>query len=285
LECQICNNDKFSVVYLGPIRGFDENDPQEIVECKKCHTQTLKSNDKQDYESAGYRDEVGRDDFARHFPNIALLVNPQMSLSGKTVLDVGSSSGTYMKGIESFCNRVIGVEPNQEQRDELEGRFTMHKDLDSAIDDHCGTIDTVTCWHVIEHVENPVEFVQKLGSLLSDDGRIYLSTPNRNEILMRLLDTDYADFFYRKWHKYYFDQDSLEYTVYKSGLKVVTTHFGHSFGIGNMMGWLKEKMPVGNGIVLHPEQDQHIDMIWKQWMEIIKASDTLYTVISKERLQ
>ena len=99
---------------------------------------------------------------------------------------------------------------------------------------------------------------------------------------MRLLDTEFAEFFYRTAHTYYFDMESLSNACSYAGLNTLNQHFAHSFGVGNMMGWLKDKQPCGDGIILSEEQVVTIDYMWKSWMEVLGATDTIYLILKNE---
>ena len=43
--------------------------------------------------------------------------------------------------------------------------------------------DTILCFEIIEHLQNPLFFLSKLVSILNDGGTIYLSTPHRPRFL------------------------------------------------------------------------------------------------------
>jgi SAM-dependent methyltransferase len=46
----------------------------------------------------------------------------------------------------------------------------------------------ITLFEVIEHLDNPLEFIQNIGKLLKDDGTVVLSTPSRERILVNTQD-------------------------------------------------------------------------------------------------
>lgn len=276
MNCKLCNSKKIKTAYHGPVRGMSENT---VLECDNCCVQFLADPIPMNY-GGGYRDAVGNDDLARHLPDIAYICPPKTSILGKHVLDVGASDGQYMDMIAPYAKTLSGVEPNMAQRDNL-AEYTMY----SSIFEAEGKFDTITCWHVIEHIEDPVAFMDQLYNLLEDDGRLYLSTPNREEILMSLLSTDFAPFFYRAWHPWAFNQPALEYLALTTRFRPVYSYFGHSWGMGNLFGWLRDKKPCGEGLIVDKHQTDHIDHVYRQWLETIGLSDTLYLVLSKEKLQ
>lgn len=282
MKCKICGGEKTRVVYCGHIRG--EADTHFIYECGSCFTQFLDKPNMElfDYQSGEYRERVGDDELARHIPDICVILPPS-TMHGAVHVDVGSSDGGYLNFAGRFTSQSFGIEPSADNT--LPSQFTTFSSLDDAMDELAGKVDIITCWHVIEHVENPVDFLREMGELLKDKGKLYLSTPNRDEVLMRLLNTDYAKFFYRAWHNFYFDECSLESAANFAGLKMLYCHYGHSFGLGNTLGWLRDKQPCGAGLVLGEEQETQVDIMWKAWMEALRASDTLYMSFTREVLQ
>mgnify|MGYP003652955407 CR=1 FL=1 len=277
MTCTICQSTKSTVAYYGQIRG---GDIESILECSDCGVRYLKNMREYDY-SDGYRDEVGADDISRHIYGM-LGIASMSDMKGKTVLDVGCSDGDYMKIVSRHAKEVTGIEPNDRQREA--NPFTVYSSLSDALDIHSGKIDVVTMWHVIEHVQDPVEFLFEVSQLLTPNGKIYLSTPNLDDVLMKLLDGDFAKFFYRAWHTHYYHTDSLFNLAIHSGLNPLVIQNKHSFGIGNVLGWLKDKKPCGQGISVEPNQTEQIDHYFRSWIEHIGFGDTLYCCLQKEDL-
>jgi len=272
MTCKICQSTDSKTAYYGDIRGGGK---ETILECLNCKVQYLE-NYSQDYES-GYREEVVPDELGRHLPGILAIANSD-AIADKTVMDIGASSGTYMGGVAPFAKRVLGIEPNKEQREELSGRFKIYASVDDAILEQVKSIDTVTLWHVIEHIDDPVTFLFKASRLLKDNGRIYLSTPNLNDILMKIVPSDFPQFFYRKWHSHYYSVESLCNMTSYAGLSISFCCTHHSFGIGNAFGWCLDREP-GKGIEL-PNNDL-MDITWKNYLANMGMADTLYAVCVK----
>jgi len=234
-----------------------------------------------DYQQ-GYREEVGPDDLKRHYADIVSVCDTNNAISGKTIMDIGASGGAYMIGVSQFAKTVMGVEPNEEQRRKLSARYKMYASIEEAVKEQEGKIDTVTAWHVIEHVDDPIDFLQSLSELLTDNGRIYISTPNQREILMKLLPDEFSPFFYRAWHSHYFTLSSIINCITLSGMSPLMVDARHSWGLSNCLGWMKEKKPVGKWEDIEPHQSELIDVVWQSYLKEIGMGDTLYAVIAKD---
>lgn len=97
-----------------------------------------------------------------------------------TILDIGCGQGTFLAAMAKRGWTVAGVDFDVAA---VAAARALH-----GIDARVGTVDTVvesgkrfdivTASHVIEHVSNPVEFLQQCRKLLLPGGRVVLRTPN-----------------------------------------------------------------------------------------------------------
>jgi SAM-dependent methyltransferase len=123
----------------------------------------------------------GRQDFSlireyfRHVPGEA------------SVLDVGCYTGALLASLPGN-HRLHGIEPN-----DAASRIAASRNvqvLAADIDDLHGyreSFDVVTVCDVIEHVENPLQFLRKLAELLKPGGRVLLTTGDSDSWLWGLL--------------------------------------------------------------------------------------------------
>ena len=81
--------------------------------------------------------------------------------------------------------------------------------------------DTIICGELIEHLENPYQFLRDVGPLLSPNGRLIITTPNPFGFpvffaeLFRM-----KSFYYAKDHTYYFLPRWVNRLLYKTGYKL-----------------------------------------------------------------
>lgn len=259
------------VAYAGPIRGGVVAD---IMECRSCKTQyyhhALKLSD---YQSGAYRESVGHD---QHGESLDTLL-PFKEFTGKTVLDVGCGGGYYLGAAANEGAKVYGIEPDERERASLSDRFPVFESLDAA--KHIRA-DFILCLTVIEHVENPVEFLRNMAELLNPGGRIIVTTPNRDSLLMRILDFDYCQWFYRPAHRWYWNADSLAHTVTNAGLNVQASITYEPYGFWNFVHWLKEKQPA-KGWKLDIPATLAMDWALKAWELDIGGGHYLLNILTK----
>lgn len=137
-------------------------------------------------------------------------------LASKQVIDVGCGGGLLTEGMAARGAQVIGIDMGKaplsvarlhqhESGLEIDYRQTT-AELMAA--EQAGSFDTVTCMEMLEHVPDPAATITACAQLIRDDGRVFLSTINRNpkaylfaivgaEYLLRLLPRgthDYSKF-------------------------------------------------------------------------------------------
>jgi SAM-dependent methyltransferase len=138
-----------------------------------------------------------------------------------SVLDIGSSVGTFLDVAQGRGWTVAGVEPGQRAR--LLARETY--DLELAPDLAAlgeGQFDLVTFWEVVEHTKRPAELLTAAGPLLAE-GSILVSLVggNAGALANRIMRASSAAFdFARLW---YFTPSSYGSLLDQSGLQQIDT--------------------------------------------------------------
>lgn len=83
--------------------------------------------------------------------------------------------------------------------------------------------DNVVAGEIIEHIENPYEFVRVLKSCLNKNGRLILSTPNPLAWPVVFFEVfNSKRFYYTQNHLYYFTPRWVDRILYKCGFTKIT---------------------------------------------------------------
>jgi hypothetical protein len=128
--------------------------------------------------------------------------------------------------------------------------------------------------HVIEHVADPVAYLKAIAQTLAPGGRIVVATPNLEELLMALRVPEYDQFYFRTAHRWYFNRQMLTLAGEAAGLVLVNCRFLNTYDVSNVICWLRDRVPTGNGKL--DLFDGRLDADWKAFLERAGMADTLW---------
>lgn len=287
--CRICGGNDWGVLYRGPIRvgrfGNLSAEEHTVWKCASCLAGFLPGISGQTatyYESTAYREEVdggaeAADYFRLHDGEQAsnLAVTGTAIFRDKIVVDVGCGGGSFLDAVKGFAREAVAVEPSRQFRQSLAARgYAAYAYMRDALTDYRGQVDVITSYSVLEHVEDPLGFLQDIRDLLAPNGKAFLSTPNRADILLEALPKDYPSFFYRKAHRWYFDAEAMRNLLERGGFGDVRIIPRQRFGLSNFLGWMRDASPLGHrrlGFVT-----EAMDSTWKAELERTLRCDYLY---------
>ena len=291
-ECEICEIKDWSTIYNGPIRdgAFGSSKKGKVKQCNGCGIYRLNEEIvilQQDYESSSYRELMGQGltpkDFLQYadpFQIYNLATFWPISFRNKFVADIGCAAGSFIGHIAGLAQKIVAVEPTKMYHESLNLQgFQVFSYTAEAILEYKEKVDIAVSFQAIEHVPNPVTFLSEIFALLKPGGKLILSTPNRNDILMKLLPEEFPAFFYRRQHRWYFDEPSLKKCVNLSGFKNLEVKYVHTLGMSNTISWLKERIPTGDRRIDCIDSDA--DNLWSSYLKTTKQTDTLYLLAEK----
>jgi trans-aconitate methyltransferase len=149
------------------------------------------------------------------------------------VLELGPADGvvTEMMMLDDVYPDL--VEGSQVLTNSLKRKFPQLSIVESLFEEYIPEkkYTTIVMGHVLEHVENPIQILQKFSNFLTEDGLIWASVPNalsihrKAAVKMGLLDTPYqlneADI--QLGHRRVFDLDAFYELFNSAGLKVINS--------------------------------------------------------------
>jgi len=293
--CETCGSKNWSLVHSGLIRNgaFGNKSQGEVYRCGDCQVDRLDESNclkEESYETEEYRNSLKQGlsttDFFKHADPIQIhnlsALRP-FCIREKKIADIGAGGGSFLDQVASLAKEVIAIEPTRMYQSSLENRgYKVFDYTVDALEKHRGQLDFVSAFQVIEHVRNPKEFIAEALDLLKPKGKLILSTPNRDDILTKLLPREFSQFFYRTQHRWYFDESSL-LRCFKEAASAKAPppsfKFRHTFGMSNAMGWLRDRQPIGDerleGI------NEIADDLWASFLNGTKQSDTIYIIAEK----
>jgi 2-polyprenyl-3-methyl-5-hydroxy-6-metoxy-1,4-benzoquinol methylase len=109
-----------------------------------------------------------------------------------------------------------------------------------------GMIDILTSFDVIEHVDEPEDFLVSIFGLLKKGGEAFIGTPTDYPVLRGLLGAEFDAFLFSVQHKWVFSGKSLEMMARKSEFSQCDISYHQRFGLGNLLAWLQTRKPQGD---------------------------------------
>jgi SAM-dependent methyltransferase len=119
-----------------------------------------------------------------------------------TLLDIGAGSGEFVALALKAGFSATGIEPNQGYSEFARGEYSAPV-ATGGLEDAAGCHDVITMFHVMEHLRSPLDVFERLHSLISPQGRLFIEVP---WILSGSVSPANR---YFKAHLYYFDVETL----------------------------------------------------------------------------
>jgi 2-polyprenyl-3-methyl-5-hydroxy-6-metoxy-1,4-benzoquinol methylase len=147
------------------------------------------------------------------------LIN-KYSFQEKKLLDIGCGTGEFLINAKNKNWNTVGVELNDGARKKALGKnLDVFKSLDS-LDNR--KFDVITLWHVLEHLPDLDENINKIVSLLNKNGTLIIAVPNYK--------SHDAEFYKEFWaaydtprHLWHFSQIAIKKIFKNKKLEVVKT--------------------------------------------------------------
>jgi len=173
-----------------PLEGY-----QDIGVCGSCRTiVTLMSDSWRSLcagiyaEYSAYRQASGAEDFVftstglakgRSSRILGLLAEDLGTRSGRW-LDFGCGNGTFIRALSGQFPRMelVGMEFDEHNRDAIMGIEGVRGFCTDWGDPLTEKLDVVSLIHVLEHIENPRELLEKIRSRLSASGQLIIQVPH-----------------------------------------------------------------------------------------------------------
>ena len=296
--CKICGSGDISIIYNAPIRNGRLGQYTEyaipMFQCKKCkviwHDQIKERKLDEYYESEEYRKIMGEEPSAAEFNAIHDGgVLDKLSYTGtgifrdKIVADIGCGAGGFLDFINGVASEVLAIEPTKAYRDEMSVKsgFSCFAYMEDAINrGFKGKVDVLTSFDVIEHVEDPYDFLDQAYELLDKSGRAIIGTPTDAPIMRELLGECYEkQQLFSTQHLWILSEHSIYFMAEKIGFSSVEFKYFQRYPIGNMLGWIRDKKPRSE--IIGEVYTGDLDAVWRKELEDKKLSDYIVAYLTK----
>ena len=255
-NCLCGNSIKDSILLTDKIRF---NQKGKILKCNKCSLVFLDQNSvkfseefyKKEYHQT-YLTHIEPDalDPKKYFDKMTKVTKIwsdkfKKKLNGSgTILDVGCSTGHFIKNIEKSAKKIYGHELS-----EKEIRFCK-KELNLDVDSiplherfKEKSFDFITMIFVLEHIADPINFLNYLKKFLKSRGKFIILVPNVNDALLNFYNIpDFKHFYYCIEHLFYYSPQTIRNLFNKTELNG-SLEVIQEYPITNHINWGFKKKP------------------------------------------
>ncbi|MFM1865741.1 MAG: bifunctional 3-demethylubiquinone-9 3-methyltransferase and 2-octaprenyl-6-hydroxy phenol methylase [Pseudomonadota bacterium] len=160
-------------------------------------------------------------------------INQNIPLKDKKVLDVGCGGGILSESMAQLGAEVTGLDQSEiaikiAQLHAKESNLIIDYKLlniEEFLKKNKIKYDVITCLEMVEHVPNPASIIEACSKLLKKNGRLYLSTINRNPkaFLFAIIGAEYVlKMLPKGTHQYdkFIRPDEIQTWAARLGLKI-----------------------------------------------------------------
>ena len=283
-KCMICDHDKFDFIH-----SLRDDTSRNAFQCNRCgfiQIQPLptEEEDEEFYKNGlMYGNTLNHSELYKNNLNIAERMRSWSEYQARKlspflhedwkILEIGSAFGWLVEFLHNKGYDIEGLEINGDYRDiyrERTGKELFSFDIleDSKdIREREEAYDCLLLFHVLEHIRNPVGFVNSATKLLKPGGIIYIDVPNNDDYMMKI-NKEYEAFHYVRAHLSYFSPKTLAKLLKMCNYNNIQIIGNQIYSLENASHWLNNNMPFRDyhQIDMH-ESLQWINQIYKEGIE------------------
>lgn len=260
--CTICGSKKIKNIYQGELKtgllkGWTEKG-YTVWQCEDCGTiwnEAYKDYNIADfYESAEYRTRIDTNtSIETYYNKYDKEVLDKLTMTGtdifrnKIVADIGCGGGSFLDFVKGVASQTIAIEPSKIYRKGLmEKGHNTYAYISNAREDYKNAVDVITSFDVIEHVENPEQFLRDAYDLCNSQGQIIIGTPTDYPVLRKMLGETFDRFIFQVQHPWILSDYAMKLMAAKVGFKNIRIEYKQKYGLGNLLSWLLDSTPRGD---------------------------------------
>ena len=194
------------------------------------------------------------------------------------LLEIGCASGYFLFETKDYVKSVIGVELTKEYVEYAKSKgLNVKESLDEVPDNSC---DLIVMFHILEHIDDPINFLKEVKKKLSKNGKLIIEVPNVDDILVSVYKIkNHLDFYWEIAHNYYFSKSTLGKVMESAGYQYEIFPL-QRYDLSNHMNWMLTGKPGGQGrfntIFTQPLLDEYEKCLKDKFL-----CDTIYVIAEK----
>lgn len=131
-----------------------------------------------------------------------------------------------------------------------------------------GRYDLIISMHLLEHLYDPVNYLNNIKPLFTEDGECIFEVPN-NDCFLKELSPEYADFSYLLEHISNYDKNSIRIVFEKAGYHVKRIYTREIYSLENHLNWIRTGKPFikYNQMYMPDERLEFLNDIYHEYVE------------------
>ncbi|MBF0542399.1 MAG: class I SAM-dependent methyltransferase [Nitrospirae bacterium] len=227
--CPVCKSNTQDVEYVYTLN----NNKTEIFRCQHCgflFSRPVFIEKLQDRKMTSVDDANFFNNTLLQNLYINLIIKKEISKvrrilgSGRhSLIDIGCATGWITNLWKEKGFEVMGLEPSVERGEIAKDKYGINIS-NSFIEDFetDKKFDVVLLRHILEHIENPYNTLEKISRLMSADGVLIVVVPNINCIGRYIFDTRWS--WILPYHCNFFSPDTVKTLLMRSGFEVMVSY-------------------------------------------------------------
>jgi len=175
---------------------------------------------------------------------------------------------------------VDGVEVGQDRAQLAYNRFGIklinHNFLLSPLDEMSGSYDVICMFHVLEHISDPIKFLNNVKKCLKPSGKLIIEVPNYFDYIKQL-SSAYKDAVYFRAHLSYFTPDTLTAILEKTGFTNIKINGVQRYSVENAIRWIRTGKP--NTEYLELELPEGLKWVNQHYRDVMEKELKSYAII------
>ena len=136
-------------------------------------------------------------------------------------LDVGCGTGEFLNACKKSGYKTEGIEPSVIARNQARENYNLSVSEKTDLSQYSDLkFDTISMWHVLEHVANLNETINHCKRILKPGGKIFIAVPNHE-----CWDANYYKEYWAAWdvpiHFWHFSKATIKLIFKKHQLRII----------------------------------------------------------------
>ncbi|MDD4900811.1 MAG: class I SAM-dependent methyltransferase [Patescibacteria group bacterium] len=170
-----------------------------------------------------------------------IVVIAKKSVDKRSLLDIGCGDGGFIALLAAAGWRVAGTEMAAPGSHKQSASVSIYRRELLSCGFAKADFDLVTMWHSLEHLAEPLIYLQEVGRVLKKEGALLLEVPNFNSWQSVIFKNNWFHLDVPR-HIFHYDKKSLELILKKANFKITKVSYGSL--IYGLFGWIQSCLNV-----------------------------------------